>query len=69
MSLPAKTQKYQKSMSIAPKTKVYKHIKKPMSIAAKTRKDKKTHEHSNENKEDAQAHQKNHEHNNKNENK
>jgi hypothetical protein len=40
-----------------------------MSIAAKTRKDKKTHEHSNENKEDAQAHQKNHEHNNKNENK
>ena len=34
-------------MSIAEKTnKLYKHIKKPMSIAAKTRKSQKTHEHS-----------------------
>ena len=50
-------------------TKGCKHIKKPMSIPAKTQKLQKTHEHSNENKEDAQTHQKTHEHNNKNENK
>ena len=34
-------------MSIATKTnKLYKHIKKPMSIAAKTKPNQKTHEHS-----------------------
>ena len=34
-------------MSIAAKTnKLYKHIKKPMSIAAKTKPNQKTHEHS-----------------------
>ena len=37
-----------------------------MSIAAKTQKDKKTHEHSNENEKYVQTHQKTHEHTNKN---
>ena len=46
-------------MSIARKTKkMHKHINKPMSIAAKTQTNQKTHEHSKENKEDAQTHQK-----------
>jgi hypothetical protein len=46
-------------MSIAAKTKkVCKHIKKPMSIAAKTQKDQKTHEHCSENEQAVQTHQK-----------
>ena len=40
-----------------------------MNITTKTPKNQKNHEHSNENKEDAQTHQKAHEHNNKSENK
>jgi hypothetical protein len=40
-----------------------------MSIAAKTQKDQKTHEHSSENETGVQTHKKTHEHNNKSENK
>ena len=47
-------------MNIAAETKkVYKHIKKPMSIAPKTQKDQKTHVHSNENEQGVQTDQKN----------
>ena len=45
-------------MSIAAKTyNVYKHIKKTMSLPAKTQKDQKTHEHSSENEQGVQTHQ------------
>ena len=55
-------------MSIAAKTKkVYKHIKKTMSIPAKTQNHQKKHEHSNENEKGVQTHQQTHEHSSKNE--
>ena len=50
-------------MGIAGETrKVYKHIKKTMSMAAKTPKYQKNNEHSNENETGVQTHQKTHEH-------
>ena len=70
MNVPAKTQKYQKTMSTATNTrKVYKHIKKIMSVSAKTQKYQKHHGHSRGNEKSVQTHQKNNEHNTKSENK
>ena len=47
MSIPSKTRKIKKTMSIAANAKkVCKSIKKPMSIPSKTRKDQKAHEYS-----------------------
>ena len=63
MSIPSKTRKDKKNMSIAAKAnKVCKSIKKPMNIPSKTRKDQKTHEHSSKCEQGVQKHQKTHEH-------